>query len=101
MFRRFEFRGLLNRVDELDAALPAQERPKLEGQDVAWSEGTLAPTGGRVGLAIADGRIAVASEEGVVVAEWDPRRRRCSATPRSSRTTRRRCTSRSRRSTTR
>ena len=23
MFRRFEFRGLLNRVDELDAALPA------------------------------------------------------------------------------
>ena len=72
MFRRFEFRGLLNRVDELDAAVPAQERPKLEGQDVAWHEGTLGPTGGRVGLAIADGRIAVASEEGVVVAEWDP-----------------------------
>ena len=72
MFRRFEFRGLLNRVDELDAAVPAQERPKLEGQDVAWHQGTLGATGGRVGLAIADGRIAVASEEGVVVAEWDP-----------------------------
>src|SRR4249920_510662 len=38
MFQRFEFRGLLNRVDELDTALPAQERPKLEGQAVAWSE---------------------------------------------------------------
>ncbi len=71
MFRRFEFRGLLNRVDELDAAVPAQERPKLEGQGVGWSEGNLRPTRGRVGLAIEDGRIAVASEEGVVVAEWD------------------------------
>ena len=39
MFRRFEFRGLLNRVDELDTALPAQERPKLEGQAVGLARG--------------------------------------------------------------
>src|ERR1044071_9479802 len=32
MFRRFEFRALLNRVDELDTALPAQDMPALEGQ---------------------------------------------------------------------
>src|SRR5690349_22043042 len=59
MFRRFEFRGLLNRVDELDTALPAQERPKLEGQAVPWRDGILTATTGRVGVAIADDRIAV------------------------------------------
>ena len=40
MFRRFEFRSLLNRVDELDTALPAQELPWLVGQAVAWSAGS-------------------------------------------------------------
>jgi DNA polymerase-1 len=72
MFRRFEFRGLLNRVDELDEAVPAQERPKLEGQAVGWHEGLLGATRGRVGVAIEAGRIAVASEDGVLVADWDP-----------------------------
>jgi DNA polymerase-1 len=72
MFRRFEFRGLLNRVDELDAAVPAQERPKLEGQAVGWREGSIGVTRGRVGVAIEAGRIAVASGEGVLVADWDP-----------------------------
>ena len=67
MFRRFEFRGLLNRVDELDTALPAQERPKLEGQAVAWRETLFGATRGRVGVAIEDGRIAVASDDGVDV----------------------------------
>ena len=72
MFRRFEFRGLLNRVDELDTALPAQERPKLEGQAVGWREEPLGATRGRVGVAIEAGRVAVASEDGVVVSAWDP-----------------------------
>ena len=72
MFRRFEFRGLLNRVDELDTALPAQDRPKLEGQAVAWRETLFGATRGRVGVAIEDGRIAVASEDGVDVSGWDP-----------------------------
>jgi DNA polymerase-1 len=72
MFRRFEFRGLLNRVDELDAALPAQERLKVEGQAVGWSEGGLEAMRGRVGVAIEEGRIAVATEHGVLVADWEP-----------------------------
>ncbi len=72
MFRRFEFRGLLNRVDELDAAVPAQERPRLEGQAVAWHEGELGGVRGRVGVAIELDRIAVASDEGVLVAAWEP-----------------------------
>src|SRR5213596_2923039 len=40
MFRRFEFRNLLNRVDELDAAVPARERI-VAGTAVAWREGEL------------------------------------------------------------
>ncbi|WP_411277410.1 DNA polymerase I [Gaiella sp.] len=72
MFRRFEFRNLLNRVDELDEAVPAQEREKLEGQAVGWREGTLSAVRGAVGVAIEDGRIAVADGTAVVVAPWEP-----------------------------
>ena len=72
MFRRFEFRNLLSRVDELDEAVPAQEREKLEGQAVGWSEGALPAVRGTVGVAIESGRIAVADESGVLVANWEP-----------------------------
>jgi DNA polymerase-1 len=72
MFRRFEFRGLLNRVDELDTALPAQDRPKLEGQAVGWRETLFGATRGRVGVAIEDGRIAIASDDGVEISHWEP-----------------------------
>src|SRR2546427_2740710 len=52
MFRRFEFRNLLNRVDELDEAVPALERIAA-GTSVAWREGELPQNvTGRVGLAI-------------------------------------------------
>ena len=102
MFRRFEFRSLLNRVDELDAALPAQERPQLEGQGVCWREGAArcdARPGGRRDRGRAASRspptTACSSPTGI------PRRPRCSATPSSSPTTRRRCTCRSLPSTTR
>jgi DNA polymerase-1 len=71
IFRRFEFRGLLNRIDELDAAVPAQERPKLEGQSLVWHEGALGPVRGRVGVAIDNGRVAIASDDGVLVARWE------------------------------
>ena len=71
MFRRFEFRGLLSRVDELDVAVPAAEAPKLEGQSIAWSEGDVAAVHGRVGVAIEGGRIALAAD-GVVVSPRDP-----------------------------
>src|SRR6266576_3576333 len=70
MFRRFEFRNLLNRVDELDEAVPARERI-VAGTAVAWREGELPQqVAGRVGLAIADGRFALAQDDGVTVGEW-------------------------------
>ncbi len=70
MFRRFEFRNLLNRVDELDEAVPARERI-VAGTEVAWREGEL-PEGltGTVGLAIVDGRFALARDDGVLVGPW-------------------------------
>ena len=68
MFRRFEFRALLGRVDELDAALPAaeQQQQQLEGTAVPWVEGR--PEGLRGGVAVVrDGaRVAVASGNGPV-----------------------------------
>jgi DNA polymerase-1 len=70
MFRRFEFRNLLGRVDELDQAVPARERI-VAGTAVAWEEGELpAAVTGRVGLAIADGRFALARDDGVLVGPW-------------------------------
>ncbi len=71
-FRRFEFRGLLNRVDDLDEAVPAAAPMKVEGTQVEWREGELPVAHGRVGLAISDGRFALAQEDGVVVGPWDP-----------------------------
>ncbi|TMK95482.1 MAG: DNA polymerase I, partial [Actinobacteria bacterium] len=71
MFRRFEFRNLLNRVDELDAALPAAAAP-VEGTDVPWREGELPDIRGRAALAIEDGRFALAGEDGVLVGDWQP-----------------------------
>ena len=68
IFRRFEFRGLLSRVDTLDEALPAAERPKLESQAVPWREGELPALSGQVGLAADADRVAVATGGEVVVA---------------------------------
>jgi DNA polymerase I len=70
MFRRFEFRNLLNRIDELDEAVPALERI-VAGTAVPWREGELPQSvTGRVGLAIVDNRFALAQDDGVVVGEW-------------------------------
>jgi DNA polymerase-1 len=65
MFRRFEFRNLLDRVDELDTALPAAPT-EVTGVEVPWSEGELV-FAGRVGYAARDDRAAVATADGVVV----------------------------------
>src|SRR5438034_861909 len=63
MFRRFEFRNLLNRVDELDEAVPASAR-EVEGVAVPWREGELSGSGGFA----ADGdRAALATDSEVVV----------------------------------
>jgi len=66
MFRRFEFRNLLNRIDLLDEAVPAAERPAVVGEEVEWREGILAPADGD-GYAASDDRAAVAGADGVVV----------------------------------
>jgi len=65
IFRRFEFRNLLNRVDELDVAVPAAPI-QVSGIEIPWREGILA-VAGRVGFAADDGRAAVAEDAGVVV----------------------------------
>ena len=49
IFRRFEFRGLLGRVDTLDEALPAAE-VELETESVGWREELLVPVTGPVGV---------------------------------------------------
>jgi DNA polymerase-1 len=68
MFRRFEFRGLLQRVDQLDEALPAAEAPVVAGEELPWREGELPAPTGAFGYAADDGRSAIALETEVVVA---------------------------------
>ena len=66
IFRRFEFRALLNRVDELDAAVPAAE-VVVEGVPAAWREGVLVVPPGLAGYAVDADRAALATDEEVVV----------------------------------
>jgi DNA polymerase I len=69
MFRRFEFRNLLNRVDELDEALPAAALTPT-GVEVPWREelsNSLLLGRGPVGVAADEDRIAVAAGDEVVV----------------------------------
>jgi DNA polymerase-1 len=70
MFRRFEFRGLLSRVDQLDEALPAAAPRALEGETVWWREDDLSNTvlqGRTLGFAAAEDRAAIANSDAVVV----------------------------------
>jgi DNA polymerase-1 len=71
MFRRFEFRALLQRVDQLDEALPAASREPVEGETLAWREAedpsNTVLQGQTVGLAVDESRLAIATDEGVVV----------------------------------
>src|SRR2546427_4661731 len=70
MFRRFEFRNLLGRVDILDEAVPAQPM-RMEGTQVGWREGDLPEVRGSASLAIRDGRFALAQDDGVIVGDWE------------------------------
>jgi DNA polymerase I len=67
MFRRFEFRALLGRIETLDEALPAAERPEVETESAVWREGQLARPRGRVGVAWDGGRAALAANAAEVV----------------------------------
>src|SRR4051812_23281991 len=66
MFRRFEFRNLLNRIDLLDDAVPAAERPPIVGTQVAWREGLVAPADAD-GYAVVADRAAAANDDDVTV----------------------------------
>jgi DNA polymerase I len=72
IFRRFEFRALLGRVDTLDEALPAAERPQVESDSVQWREGDLGGLRGRVGVAVDGDRLAVATDAGEVIVSTVP-----------------------------
>ncbi len=68
IFRRFEFRNLLNRIDVINEALPAAPM-KLEGVEVPWREELTAPEapgGAERGLAVDGDRAAVALPDGSV-----------------------------------
>jgi len=67
IFRRFEFRALLGRIETLDEALPAAERPQVESETVAWREGTLSRASGGVSVAWDGERAGLASGDGTVV----------------------------------
>jgi DNA polymerase I len=68
MFRRFEFRNLLNRVDELDEAVPAAARTVTKAAMPWREELTLPAVNGPVGVAVDGDRAALATEADVVVA---------------------------------
>ena len=62
IFRRFEFRALFNRIDELDEAVPAAERI-VAGTAVPWEAvDELPPLSGPVSVAVHGDRVAVARE---------------------------------------
>jgi DNA polymerase-1 len=73
MFRRFEFRALLGRVDQLDEAVPALPTMRPEGTTVAWQEGDAPKLTGRVAVAVDDNRMAtVRDDEPVLVSPLQP-----------------------------
>jgi DNA polymerase-1 len=61
MFRHFEFRNLLQRVDVIDEALPAAPM-KIEGVQVSWREGKLPGGSEPVAIAVSDDRAGLAVE---------------------------------------
>src|SRR5713226_709913 len=67
MFRRFEFRALFNRIDDLDEAVPAAERI-VAGTAVAWETvDELPPLSGPLSVAVRGDRIAVARANAAVL----------------------------------
>src|SRR5918996_104103 len=73
IFRRFEFRNLLGRVDVIDEALPAAPM-KVEGVQVPWREGELPPGPEPAAAAASSDRaaLAVENEVGVVGSPGEP-----------------------------
>jgi len=97
-FRRFEFRNLLNRIDELEhGPYPAGARAD-RGHESGLVRGAMPQgpmpqglTQGHVSVGRSGRRFAAATDAGVVVGPWSDADAHGSATRRSSRTTSRRC----------
>jgi DNA polymerase I len=69
MFRQYEFRNLLQRVDVIDEALPAAPM-RVEGVQVPWRESRISAPEGEAGIAVEDGRVALDAGDEVVVGAW-------------------------------
>jgi DNA polymerase I len=74
IFRRFEFRGLLSRVDTLDAALPAAEPLETDQVTIPWREAAreelvLNHPKGAIALVYEDGRAGLARGDDVLVVD--------------------------------
>jgi DNA polymerase I len=71
MFRQYEFRNLLQRIDVIDEALPAAPM-KLEGVAVPWSERELSEVHGKAAISVEGERFAVSleNEDSVSVGDW-------------------------------
>src|SRR5262245_17012840 len=71
MFRRFEFRALLQRVDQLDEALPAAAPREVQGESLPWRQAddpsNTMSQGQTVGIAVDADRLAIATDDGVVI----------------------------------
>jgi DNA polymerase-1 len=67
MFRRFEFRNLLNRIDLLDEAVPAAAPPQVVGETVEWHEALLPELTDGIGYAADEEHAAVATADGVTI----------------------------------
>ncbi|HEX4931255.1 MAG TPA: DNA polymerase, partial [Gaiellaceae bacterium] len=67
IFRRYEFRALLNRIEDLEDAIPSAAPAPIDGVLVPWREGELPRGDGPVGYASDGDRVAVATGAEVVV----------------------------------
>jgi DNA polymerase-1 len=70
MFRQYEFRNLLQRIDVIDEALPAAPM-KVEGVAVPWREAEPGDVVGVAGISVEGERFALGLETGdVVLGDW-------------------------------
>jgi DNA polymerase-1 len=69
IFRRFEFRGLLARVDTLDQALPSAAPGRVDAVEIPWREGVIEHPRGVVGFGADAERMALAIEGEVVISK--------------------------------
>ena len=64
LFRRFEFRALLRRIDEVDDAVPSLQQEIIESDSITWERGD----GAAIRALIATGPVGIAGgDEGIAV----------------------------------